>query len=161
MEPRVDYTKYSDKIRGMFALEQTVRNSGLEHSLIHLVKMRASLINGCAYCIDMHSKEARADGETEQRLYGLGAWRETPYYTDRERAALEWTDTLTQISTHHVSDELFERTRQHFSEEELVTLTLAVVAINGWNRIAISMRNVPGSYQVQPQQAAKAVAQNA
>lgn len=148
MEPRVNYTKYSDKIRGMFALEQTVRNSGLEHSLIHLVKMRASLINGCAYCLDMHSKDARAEGETEQRLYGLGAWRETPYYTDRERAALEWTDTLTQISTHHVSDELFERTRQHFSEEELVTLTLAVVAINGWNRIAISMRNVPGSYQV-------------
>jgi AhpD family alkylhydroperoxidase len=148
MEPRVNYTKYSDKVRGMFALEQSVRNSGLEHSLLHLVKMRASLINGCAYCIDMHSKDARAEGETEQRLYGLGAWRETPYYTDRERAALEWTDTLTQISTHHVSDELFERTRQHFTEEELVSLTLAVVAINGWNRIAISMRNVPGSYQV-------------
>jgi AhpD family alkylhydroperoxidase len=148
MEPRVNYTKYSDKVRGMFALEQSVRNSGLEHSLLHLVKMRASLINGCAYCIDMHSKDARAEDETEQRLYGLGAWRETPYYTDRERAALEWTDTLTQISTHHVSDELFERTRQHFTEEEIVALTMAVVAINGWNRIAISMRAVPGSYQV-------------
>jgi AhpD family alkylhydroperoxidase len=148
MEPRVNYAKYSDKVKGMFALEQSVRASGLEHSLLHLVKMRASLINGCAYCIDMHSKDARAEGETEQRLYGLGAWRETPYYTDRERAALEWTDTLTQISTHHVSDELFERTRQHFTEEEIVALTMAVVAINGWNRIAISMRAVPGSYQV-------------
>ena len=159
MEPRVNYTKYSDKVRGMFALEQSVRNGGLEHSLLHLVKMRASLINGCAYCIDMHSKDARAEGETEQRLYGLGAWRETPYYTDRERAALEWTDTLTQISTHHVSDELFERTRQHFTEEEIVALTLAVVAINGWNRIAISMRNVPGSYQV-PAKAAQAAPQH-
>jgi AhpD family alkylhydroperoxidase len=153
MEPRIKYTKYPDKMKAMYALEQTVR-SGLEESLIHLVKMRASLINGCAFCIDMHSKDARAHGETEQRLYGLGAWRETPYYTDRERAALEWTDTLTQISTHHVSDELFERTRQHFSEEEMVTLTLAVMAINAWNRLAISLRNVPGSYQVPAQAAA-------
>ena len=110
--------------------------------------MRASIINGCAYCIDMHSKDARALGETEQRLYGLAAWRETPYYTDRERAALEWTDTLTKISTSHVPDELFERMRQHFSEEETGRPDAGVVAINAWNRIAIPFRAVPGSYQV-------------
>jgi AhpD family alkylhydroperoxidase len=161
MEPRIKYQKYPDKLKGMFALEQSVKASGLEHTLIHLVKMRASMINGCAFCIDMHSKEARADGETEQRLYGLSAWHETPFYTDRERAALEWTDHLTQISTLHVPDELFERTRQHFSEEEIVALTIAIVAINGWNRIAISMRNVPGSYQVPAKAAAQAAPQHA
>lgn len=155
MEPRIRYQKYSELLKGMFAIEQSVRESGLEHSLLHLVKMRASIINGCAFCIDMHSKDARALGETEQRLYGLAAWRETPYFTDRERAALAWTDSLTLISTNHVPDELYERVRQHFSEEELVALTLLVVSINGWNRIAISMRNVPGSYHVPAQAAAQ------
>jgi AhpD family alkylhydroperoxidase len=148
MEPRVDIKRHFDALKGMFALEQTVKSSGLEHSLIHLVKMRASIINGCAYCIDMHSKDARALGETEQRLYGLAAWAETPYYSDRERAAFEWTDTLTKISSCHVSDELVDRVRQHFSEDELVALTLLIVAINGWNRIAIPFRAVPGSYEV-------------
>jgi len=148
MEPRIKYQKYPELMKGMFALEQSVRASGLEHSLIHLVKMRASIINGCAFCIDMHSKDARALGETEQRVYGLAAWRETPYYTDRERAALEWTDSLTLIATNHVPDDLYERVRQQFSEEEVVALTLLVVSINAWNRIAISMRVVPGSYHV-------------
>jgi len=156
MEPRIKYQKHSEKMKGMFALEQSVKTSGLEHSLIHLVKMRASIINGCAFCIDMHSKDARALGETEQRVYGLAAWRETPYYTDRERAALEWTDSLTLISTNHVPDDLYERVRQQFSEEEVVALTLLVVAINAWNRIAISMRVVPGSYRVPAQKPAAA-----
>ena len=156
MEPRVDTRKHYDKLKGLFTLEQTVRASSLEHSLIHLVKMRASLINGCAYCIDMHSKDARALGETEQRLYGLGAWHETPYYTPRERAALEWTDSLTLIATKNAPDELFERVRQHFSEDELVALTLQVMAINAWNRLAISLRAVPGSYQTPAQPAAHA-----
>ena len=158
MEPRIKYQKYPELMKGMFTLEQSVRASGLEHSLIHLVKMRASVINGCAFCIDMHSKDARALGETEQRLYGLAAWRETPYFTDRERAALDWTDSLTLISTNHAPDELYERVRQHFTEEELVALTLLVVAINGWNRIAISMRVVPGSYHVPASATATAAA---
>jgi AhpD family alkylhydroperoxidase len=149
MEPRIDYAKAaSDTSRAMYGLERAVRNSGLEPGLLELVKMRASQINGCAYCIDMHSKDARAAGETEQRLYALNAWRETPFFSDRERAALEWTESLTLISQNHVPDELFDRVRKHFSETELVNLTFAVVAINGWNRLAISMRAVPGSYQV-------------
>ena len=155
MEPRFDIKKHYDKLKGLFAIEQTVRASSLEHSLIHLVKMRASIINGCSYCIDMHSKDARALGETEQRLYGLAAWHETPYYTPRERAALEWTDSLTLIAEKNVPDELFERTRQHFSEDELVALTLQVMAINAWNRLAISLRAVPGSYQTPAQPAAQ------
>jgi len=134
-------------MRAMYGLEQYVRQSGLEPTLIHLLKVRASQINGCAYCIDMHTKDARAEGETEQRLYGLSAWRETPFYTARERAALEWTEALTLISNNHVPDELYERVRQHFSEEELVNLSMALVAINGWNRLAISFRAVPGSYE--------------
>src|SRR5262245_28233608 len=158
MEPRIKYQKYPAKMKGMFALEQSVRDSALEHSLLQLVRMRASIVNGCAFCIDMHSKDARAEGETEQRLYGLSAWRETPFFTDRERAALAWTDSLTLISENHAPDELYERVRTQFSEEELVALTLAVIAINGWNRIAISMRNVPGSYQVPAAAAAAATA---
>jgi len=161
MEPRIKYQKYPERMKGMFALEKSVQESGLEHSLLHLVKMRASILNGCAFCVDMHSKDARALGETEQRLYGLAAWKETPFYTDRERAALEWTDSLTLISTNHVPDEIYERVRQQFSEEELVALTMLVVAINGWNRIAISMRTVPGTYKVPADYAAKAAAQHA
>jgi AhpD family alkylhydroperoxidase len=111
------------------------------------VKMRASQINGCAFCLDMHSKDARAAGETEQRLYALDAWRETPFFTDRERAALAWTEAVTRVSETHVPDEIYETVRQHFTEKELVDLTLAIVAINGWNRLAISFRSVPGSYQ--------------
>ncbi|HXJ41848.1 MAG TPA: carboxymuconolactone decarboxylase family protein [Bryobacteraceae bacterium] len=131
----------------MYGLEKFVRSSKLEMPLVELVKMRASQINGCAYCIDMHSKDARAEGETEQRLYALSAWRETPFFTDRERAALAWTEAVTLISRGHVSEELYKEARQHFSEEELVNLTMAVVAINGWNRLAIAFRAVPGDYQ--------------
>ncbi len=148
MKTRLDYSKVNPAAsRAMYGLEQYIRNCGLEESLLELVKMRASQINGCAYCIDMHSKDARAAGETEQRLYALSAWRETPFFSDRERAALEWTEGVTLISESHVPDELYENVRKVFSEEELVNLTLAVVTINGWNRLAISFRSIPGSYQ--------------
>ena len=148
MKPRLDYAKVAPgAVHAMLGLEKYVRESGLEQPLLDLVRMRASQINGCAYCIDMHSKDARAAGETEQRLYELNAWRETPFYTDRERAALEWTESLTLISQNHVPDEVYESVRHHFSEAELVGLTLAVIAINGWNRAAIAFRAEPGTYQ--------------
>jgi AhpD family alkylhydroperoxidase len=151
MEPRIDYKKLgaSGAAKAMFGLEHFVRNCGLENSLLELVKMRASQINGCAFCIDMHSKDARAAGETEQRLYALSAWRETPFFTERERAALEWTEELTLIAQHHAPDELYNRVRQHFGEEELLNLSVAIVVINGWNRLAIPFRSEPGSYQPQ------------
>ena len=148
MKPRIDVTKVDPKAyQAMAGLETYIHQSSLEKPLLELVKMRASQINGCAYCLDMHSKDARAAGETEQRLYELNAWRETPFYSDRERAALAWTESLTLVSQTHVPDEAFEEVKKYFSEAEIVALTLAVVAINGWNRIAISMRAVPGSYQ--------------
>jgi AhpD family alkylhydroperoxidase len=155
MEPRIDYRNAvsKDALHALYGLEQAIRKSGLETKLLELVRMRASQINGCAYCLDMHSKDARADGETEQRLYGLSAWRETPYYSDRERAALEWTEAITLVSRDQVPDEVYERSRLQFNEAELANLTLAVVAINAWNRIAIAFRVVPGSYQ-RPQQTA-------
>ncbi len=131
----------------MYAVERYVRQSSLESSLVELVKLRASQINGCAFCIDMHTKDARAQGETEQRLYALTAWRETPFYTERERAALAWTEAVTLVSRDQVPDEVYEVVRRQFSERELVDLTMAVVAINGWNRLAISFRPVPGIYQ--------------
>ena len=151
MQPRIDYSKIVPKeaMQALYSLEQSIRKSGLGPKLLELVRMRASQINGCAYCLDMHSKDARAEGETEQRLYGLSAWRETPYYSDRERAALEWTEAVTLVSRDHVPDEVYEQVRQQFSEAELVSLTLAVVAINGWNRLAIAFRAVPGTYQRQ------------
>jgi AhpD family alkylhydroperoxidase len=149
MTPRIDYHHAAGAYQVMAGLEKYVRNCGLEHPLLELVKTRASQINGCAYCIDMHTKDARAAGETEQRLYALSAWRETPFYSDRERAALEWTEALTLISENDVPDELFEAVREHFSEEEIVNLSLAVITINGWNRLAIPFRSVPGSYEVQ------------
>jgi len=133
--------------RAMYGLEVYLHGSGLEPSLLELVRMRASLINGCAYCMDMHSKDARAKGETEQRLYVLPGWREAPFYNERERAALEWTEAVTLISQNNVPDELFERVSKVFTKKELVDLTLAVVAINGWNRLAISFRADVGSYQ--------------
>ena len=148
MTQRIDFTKVApNAVKAMMGLQHYVNGSGLEHSLLELVKMRASQINGCAYCLDMHSKDARARGETEQRLYLLDAWHEAPFYTERERAALAWTEALTLVSTDHVPDEMFERARAQFSEEELVKLTLAVVAINGWNRIAIGFRAEPGTYR--------------
>ena len=154
MKARMDIKKASpDGAKAMSKLHAFLRRCGLEHSLLELVKLRASQINGCAHCIDMHTKELRADGESEQRLYLLDALEESPFYTDRERAALEWTEALTLISEFDVSDDLYQRALQHFTETELANLTLAVVAINGWNRIAISFRAEPGSYQVSHQQA--------
>jgi AhpD family alkylhydroperoxidase len=149
LEPRVNFTDpaFAAVAKAMYGLEGPLRNSGLDPALRGLLKVRASQINGCAYCIDMHTKDARAEGETEQRLYGLSAWRETPFYTDRERAALEWTEQLTLIAGRGVPDELYARMREHFSEAELVNLTLAVVQINAWNRFAISFRAEVGSYQ--------------
>lgn len=159
LQPRIDYKQpgYLRAMQAMAGLENYVRASGLEHSLLELVKTRASQINGCAFCLDMHTKDARAQGETEQRLYGLTAWREPPFYSARERAALEWTEELTRISETDVPDELYNRVRRQFSEEEVVKLTLAVIAINGWNRIAISFRTVPGSYQPIAKQSAEDV----
>ena len=137
----------SGALRAMYGLEKYLAESSVEPPLRELIKLRASQINGCAYCIDMHWKDARAAGESEQRLYGLAAWREAPYYSERERAAPAWTEELTLIAEHHVSDELYEQTRRQFSEQELVDLTLAVGTINAWNRIAISFRSEVGSYQ--------------
>lgn len=148
MEQRLDYQKVSSgAFRAMLGMENHVRQCGLEHSLLELVKTRASQINGCAYCIDMHTKDARAAGETEQRLYGLSAWHETPFYTERERAALELTEAVTLIANGPVPDELYQRVREHFSEEETVNLVTAIIAINGWNRLALTFRTVAGTYQ--------------
>jgi AhpD family alkylhydroperoxidase len=133
-------------LHAMLGLEKQVSKGGLDSKLLDLVRMRASQINGCAYCLDMHSKDARAAGETEQRLYGLNAWRETPYYSARERAALEWTEALTLVTEGHVPDDVYERVRQEFSEDELAHLSLAIVAINGWNRLNVAARTVPGDY---------------
>ena len=134
----------------MSELERYLDECGLEPSLLDLVKLRASQINGCAYCIDMHTKDARARGESEQRLYALSAWRETPFYTERERAALAWTEALTLVTDGHAPDEIYESVRRQFTEKELTDLTLAIVAINGWNRFAIGFRAVPGTYQPKP-----------
>jgi AhpD family alkylhydroperoxidase len=148
MKSRIDYTKAAPKVsQAMFALQSVVNDSGLEPSLLELVKMRASQLNGCAYCLDMHSKDARAAGESEQRLFLLDAWREAPFYSERERAALEWTEALTLVSEGHVPDEVFERVRPHFNDEELALLSLAVVAINGWNRLLIAFRPEVGGYR--------------
>jgi AhpD family alkylhydroperoxidase len=149
MQKRLDALKAAPgAYRAMSALESYVRKSSrLEPSLLELMKLRASQINGCAYCIDMHTKDARAAGETEQRLYCLSVWRESPFYSDRERAALAWTEAITLISKDQAPDEVYDEVSKRFSEEELVNLTLAIVAINGWNRLAIGFRAVPGEYQ--------------
>lgn len=148
MEQRLDYSKTSpDGIGILRQLEGYLKNAGLEPELVELVKLRASQINGCAYCIDMHTKDARSHGESEQRLYGVTAWRETPFYSERERAALAWTESVTRISADQVPEEIYQQVKQHFTERELVDLTLAVIAINSWNRLAISFRTPAGSYQ--------------
>ncbi|GAA0889388.1 carboxymuconolactone decarboxylase family protein [Rhodanobacter soli] len=144
---RVDYRKAApDAFKAMLALEAGVHRTGLEPSLIELVKMRVSQINGCAYCLDMHSKDARAAGETEQRLYLLSAWREAPFYTDRERAALNWAEAVTQVATNDLPDALYDEVRTQFDEKGMVELTLAIIAINGWNRLAIGFRAEVGGY---------------
>ena len=149
MKARLDFRKASPQgEKAMMGLHMFVRNCGLDHSLLELVKLRASQINGCAHCIDMHTKELRADGESEQRLYLLDAWRESPFYSDRERAALAWTEAVTLVADDHVPDEVYDEARQQFTEEELVNLTFALVAINAANRLNIAFRTVPGSYQV-------------
>lgn len=147
MDNRIDYAAAAPgAVEAMQALEAYVAQSSLEPSLIELVKTRASQINGCAYCIDMHTKDARAAGESEQRLYALSAWYETPFFSERERAALAWTEAVTLIAETGATDQVYEIAREHFSEREIVELTMAVIAINGWNRLAISFRTVPGSY---------------
>ncbi len=148
METRIDPRKVAPEVfRAMLTLESAVKATGLESNLLHLVRLRASQINGCAYCIDMHSKDLRAEGESEERLYVLDAWREAPFYSDRERAALAWTEAVTLIAEDHVPNDVYEQARQQFTDDELVKLTLAVVAINGWNRFSIAFRAAPGHYQ--------------
>jgi AhpD family alkylhydroperoxidase len=149
MKARLDFRKASPQgEKAMMGLHMFMRNCGLDHSLLELVKLRASQLNGCAHCIDMHTKELRADGESEQRLYLLNAWRESPFYTERERAALGWTEAVTLLPDRQVADDVYDAARKQFSEEELVNLTLALVAINGANRLNIAFRTVPGGYQV-------------
>lgn len=147
MSQRLDYKLASpEAFAAMMYIEQQVHKSGLEESLLELVKTRASQINGCAWCLDMHTKDARARGETEQRLYLLSSWREATCYSARERAALAWTEAVTAIATHEVSDELFAEARDHFDEKVLVDLTLAIIAINGWNRMNVAFRTTVGDY---------------
>ena len=154
MQIRLDYGKAAPgSEQALYKLQKFSEGSGLERRLLELMKTRVSQINGCAYCIDIQTQDARALGESEQRLYALSAWRETPFYTDRERAALAWAEAITLISESHASDEEFEAARAEFSEEELVKLTMAVITINGWNRLAIAFRETPGTYQ--PKSSAK------
>jgi AhpD family alkylhydroperoxidase len=144
----MDFRKASPQgEKAMSELHAFVHACGIERSLLELVKLRASQINGCAHCIDMHSKQLRADGETEQRLYLLDAWQESPLYSERERAALAWTEAVTLVTNGHVPDDVYEVARAQFSKEELANLTLAIVAINGANRLNIAFRTVPGSYR--------------
>ena len=148
MKPRLDYgTVAPGTYDAMDALDRYLQDCSLEKALIMLVQLRASQLNGCAYCLDMHWKDLRAIGENEQRLYSLDAWRECPYYTERERAALAWTEAVTLITNDHVSDAVYEAVRPQFSEGELSDLTLALAAINAWNRLSIAGRLTPGTYQ--------------
>jgi AhpD family alkylhydroperoxidase len=152
MKARLDYQSAKEAIKGMYLLEHYIHHSGLEESLVHLVKMRASQINGCAYCLDMHSKDARALGETEQRLYLLDAWEEAPFYSERERAALALTDAVTKITEGHVPDEVWDRAKSQFSDPELVALVFTLTTINAWNRLAITTRTEVGGYQPRTKQ---------
>ncbi len=148
MDLRFDYRKFSpEPVNAMIALEKYIASCGLDHRFVHLLKLRASQVNGCAFCIDMHSIDARAAGETEQRLYALNAWRETPFFTDRERAGLAWIEAVTLVSQTHVPDEVYEEARRHFSEKEIFDLTFVAATINAWNRIAVASRTPPGTYK--------------
>jgi AhpD family alkylhydroperoxidase len=148
MQERLDYIKIApDALKAMRGLEIYVRSSGMDRTLLELIKTRASQINGCAYCIDMHTKDARAHGETEQRLYALSAWREAPFFTDKERAALAWTEALTLVSQTNAPDEVYNELRNHFSDLEIVNLSYAITTINAWNRLAIGFRAQAGTYQ--------------
>ena len=152
MTPRFDGTKYmgTPAAQALLRFGHAVDNSGLERSLLELVKIRASQINGCAFCVDMHTKDARVSGETEQRIYALNAWRETPFFTPRERAALEWTEAVTRVADTRIPDDVYEAVRAHFEEAELVSLTFAAIVINSFNRLAIASRAPAGTYQPQP-----------
>jgi AhpD family alkylhydroperoxidase len=148
MKPRLDYRQFSPgALQAMLALETYLSGCGFDHTFIHLLKLRASQINGCAYCIDMHAIDARAAGETEQRLHALGAWRETPFFDDRERAGLAWIEAVTLVAQTHVPDEVYDEARRHFSDKEIVDLTYLASTINAWNRIAVALRAVPGRYK--------------
>jgi AhpD family alkylhydroperoxidase len=149
MESRLEYQQVAPgAVKAMLALETYVRQSGLERPLLHLIKIRASQINGCPFCLDMHTREARADGESEERLYLLDAWREVPEYSERERAALAWTEAVTLVADGRVPDAVYQSVSQQFTDKELVDVTMAVVAINGWNRLSISFRALPAGHQV-------------
>lgn len=148
MVSRLNYGKVAPEgVAPLHELENYLAKTGLEPSLVELVKLRSSQINGCAYCIDMHTKDARSQGESEQRLYGVSAWRESTFYSERERAALAWAESVTRIGEDHVPDAVYDLARGCFTEKELVDLTLAVVAINAWNRLAVSFRTPAGSYK--------------
>jgi AhpD family alkylhydroperoxidase len=148
MKSRIDFNHIPmQSLKPLFALGAQIEASGLEHSLLELVKMRSSQLNGCAYCLDMHSKDARAAGETEQRLFLLDAWRETSLYSERERAALAWTEAVTLVAEGHVPDDVYAEASSHFSEQELVALTLAITAVNSWNRLNIAFRMEAGGYR--------------
>jgi AhpD family alkylhydroperoxidase len=151
MKERIQFSKLATAAyHNLAGVEKYLKECGLEESLLHLVRLRASQINGCAYCLDMHWKDLRAMGENEQRMYSLDAWEECPYYTDRERAALAWTDSVTLVSKTHVKDDVYETVKQHFTEKELADLTLAIAMINLWNRLAIAARTTPGAYAPKP-----------
>jgi AhpD family alkylhydroperoxidase len=148
MKARIEYTSASpDALKAMYGLVTYLNHSSIEKKLLHLIDLRVSQINGCAYCLDMHWKDLKVDGESDQRLYSLDAWRETPFYTDRERAALAWAESVTLVSETHIPDDVYEEACKYFSEKELVDLTMGVVTINSWNRLSISFRVVPGTYQ--------------
>ena len=148
MQARLNYMHADPKgLRLLLAVEGHIKTSPLEPRLLHLVKLRASQINGCAFCIDMHSKDARADGETEQRLYALDAWEEVPFYSERERAALAWTEAVTILSNGHAPDSAYEKVRAQFSEAEIGALTLAIAMINSWNRLNVAFRTEAGGYR--------------
>ncbi|MBP1686529.1 MAG: alkylhydroperoxidase like protein, AhpD family [Deltaproteobacteria bacterium] len=148
MDVRIDYVKVAPEgYAALLGLEQYIHHCGLEPSLLELIKLRASQINGCAFCVDMHTKDARAAGESEQRLYAVAVWHEAPFFNERERAALAWTEAVTLLPSGRVPEDVYEHARQHFGEKALVDLTLAIVAINGWNRLAVSFRKPVGTYQ--------------
>jgi AhpD family alkylhydroperoxidase len=147
MQRRFDYRQFSPgPVQAMQAIEKYLAGCGLDHKFIHVLKLRASQINGCAFCIDMHSIDARAAGESEQRIYALNAWRETPFFTDRERAGLAWVEAITLVSETHVPDEVYDEVRRHFSEKEIFDLTFIASTINAWNRIAVASRTPAGTY---------------
>lgn len=157
MQSRMDLgTTNAAAYQAMLQLERYVRSSGIDPTLLELIKIRASQMNGCAFCIDMHTKDARLNGETEQRIYALNAWRETPFFTPEERAVLAFTEAVTLIATNHVSDEIYADISRYFTPDKIANLLIAIVTINGWNRLAITAQMVPGSYEPQPLQQRKA-----